>query len=73
MLSLFVSILMPLIVLGLLLWLVGMLPIDAKIMQIIRVVAIIIVVLWLIGFFFGAVPGYNSAPFNGGALRTGRC
>lgn len=57
MLSLFVSIVIPLIILGLLLWIIGLLPLDAKIMQVIRVVAIVIVVLWLLAIFFGWSPG----------------
>lgn len=60
MLGMFVSIVVPLIVLGLLLWLIGLLPLDAKIMQVIRAVAIILIVLWLLAFFFGWAPGYSG-------------
>jgi hypothetical protein len=62
MISLFISIVIPLIILGLLLWVIGMLPLDPKIMQVIRVVAIILVVLWLCGIFFGWAPMYGDSP-----------
>lgn len=71
MISLFVSIVVPLIVLGLIVWVVGLLPIDAKIMTVIRAVAIILVVLWLLGFLFGAVPGYNAPTVA--PVRLPRC
>jgi hypothetical protein len=44
-----------LIVVGVLLWLVGLIPMDATIGRIIKVVVIIAVVLWLLSVF-GILP-----------------
>ena len=54
-----VSIVVVLIVVGVLLWLVGMIPMDATIQTIIRVVVIIAVVVWLLKALglFGAISG----------------
>jgi hypothetical protein len=47
-----------LIVVGLLLWLLEQLPIDAKIKQIIRVVVIVFVVIWVVYLLAGLIsPG----------------
>jgi len=48
-----VGLLIALIVLGLLLWVVDQLPIDATIKRIIRVVIIVLIVIWLIQIVFG--------------------
>lgn len=48
-----------LIVVGVLLWLVGMIPMDATIQKILRVVVIIAVVLWLLQAF-GLLPALSS-------------
>ena len=45
-----------LIIVGLILWLLQQLPIDAQIKQIIRVVMILVVVIWLIWFLAGSLP-----------------
>ena len=52
-----ITVVVVLIVVGVLLWLVGMIPMDATIHKIIRVVVIIAVVLWLLRAFglLGAV------------------
>jgi hypothetical protein len=54
-----ITIVVVLIVVGVLLWLVGMIPMDATIHMIIRVVVIIAVVIWLLRAFglIGAVSG----------------
>lgn len=62
MLQLFVAIVVPLIVLGLVLYLVSILPLDAKIMQLIRVVAVVLAVLWLLAVLFGWSPLPLGAP-----------
>lgn len=49
------QILVALILLGLLLYIVGLLPIDATIKKIINAVAIVLVVIWILGFFFPAM------------------
>ena len=45
------TIVLVLIVIGILLWLVGMIPMDATIHRVIRVLVIIAVVLWLLRAF----------------------
>ena len=46
-----ISVVLVLIVVGVLLWLVGLIPMDATIHNIIRVVVIVAVVLWLLRAF----------------------
>lgn len=46
-----ISIIVTLIVIGLLLYLIGLIPMDGTIKQIIRVVIIIAVILWLLQSF----------------------
>ncbi len=51
-----ISLVIVLIVVGVLLWLVNtLIPMDAKIKQIINVVVIIVVVLWLLQIFVGPI------------------
>lgn len=45
------TVVLVLIVVGVLLWLVSMIPMDATIHLVIRVVVIIAVVIWLLGVF----------------------
>lgn len=48
------AIIVPLIILGLLLWAVNVLiPMDPKIKQIVNVVAVVLVVIWLLQVFVG--------------------
>jgi hypothetical protein len=47
------NILISLIIIGLLLWVVSVLPIEAGIKQIIRVVVIVLVVIWLLYMLMG--------------------
>jgi hypothetical protein len=49
------QILVALILLGLLLYIVQLLPIDATIKKIIYAVAIVLVVLWVLGLFWPAM------------------
>ncbi len=58
-----ISLIIFLEVIGLILWLVSMLPIDATIQRIIHVVVIIVVVLYILQAFLG--PGF-------GDIRIGR-
>jgi low temperature requirement protein LtrA len=46
-----ITILITLVIVGLVLWLVEQIPMDATIARIIRVVVIVLVVLWLISLF----------------------
>jgi hypothetical protein len=50
-----IQILVALILLGLILYIVGFLPIDATIKKIINAVAIVLVAIWILGMFFPAV------------------
>lgn len=56
-----ISIIVTLIVIGLLLYLIGLIPMDATIKQIIRVVVIIAVIIWLLESFglLGSVGGHG--------------
>ena len=53
-----IALLIVLVILGVGLYLVGLIPMDAKILQIVRVVVIIVAVLMVLSFFF---PGYMPA------------
>lgn len=48
-----ISLIITLIIIGLLIWLVDMLPIDEKIKMIIRVVAIVAAIIWLLQTLLG--------------------
>jgi hypothetical protein len=54
-----VSVLLSLIILGVILYLVTLIPMDGTIKQIIYVIAILAVVLWLVHVLFGIGPGIN--------------
>jgi uncharacterized protein (DUF983 family) len=58
-----ISLIVGLVVVGLVLWVLGQIPIDAAIQRIIRVVIIVCVVLWLLSVLLGwggglAYPAY---------------
>ena len=57
-----VDLLIALILLGLLLYIVGLIPIDPTIKKIITAVVIVLVVIWIIGLFYppmhGRFPGF---------------
>ncbi len=48
-----ISLIVALVVIGLLVYLVGLIPMDATLMQIIRIVAIIVAVVLVLQFFLG--------------------
>ena len=50
------AIILWLVVLGLILWVVNELPIDAAIKKIIRVIVIVVVLLWLLSILIGYAP-----------------
>ena len=54
-----------LIVVGLLLWIVQQIPMDATIARIIRVVIIVAVCLWLISLLIGYMPGGSFGIYPG--------
>jgi len=55
-----IQIVVMLIIVGLLLWVVSQIPMDATIARIIKVVVIVFVVLYLLQIFTGAFSGLNS-------------
>jgi uncharacterized membrane protein len=58
-----ISVVVALLVVGLILWLLSIIPgIDPTIMQIIRAVVIICVVLWLISILLGYGGGIGPTP-----------
>jgi hypothetical protein len=57
--SFLISVVIGLVIIGLILWLVGMLPIDAKIKQIINVIVVVFIVIWLITMLLPLV-GYHG-------------
>lgn len=54
-----IQIIIALVVVGLILWVIEQIPMDAMIQKIIRVVVVVCVCLWLLSFLFGAA-GYLS-------------
>ena len=54
-----IAIIITLVVVGLLLWLISLIPMDATIRKIIHIVAIIAVVLWLLIQFGVLDSAYN--------------
>jgi hypothetical protein len=54
-----ISIILSLIIVGVILYLITLIPMDAKVKQIIYVIAILAVVLWLVQVLFGIGPGIN--------------
>jgi len=55
-----IDIVVVLIIVGLLLWVVEQIPMDATIKRIARVVVIVIVCVWLIYFLIGFLPSGAS-------------
>ena len=53
-----ISILVVLILIGLVLWVVGQIPLDPWIQKVIRVVVVVFVVLWLLQAF-NLLPGFG--------------
>lgn len=53
-----IHIVIVLIVVGLLLWIVQQIPMDATIARIIRVVVVVMVCLWLLSILLGYLPVY---------------
>lgn len=55
-----IQVLVILIIVGVLLWLINFIPMDAKIKQIINILVVIVIVLWLLSLF---LPGFlNVGP-----------
>lgn len=58
-----IEIIVVLIVVGLLLWVVQQIPMDAAIARIIRVVVIVFVIIWLLYILMGAFSGLPGPMF----------
>jgi len=58
--SLLISIIIGLIVLGLIWWVCDMLPIPENFKKIIHVILIVIVIVWLLNVLLGYNNGYHS-------------
>ena len=57
-----ITIVVGLIVIGVALYLITLIPMDATLTKIIRAVVILIVVLWLLGVLIGHVPPIYQMP-----------
>lgn len=51
-----ISLLVLLIIAGLVLWIIGQIPMDATIARIIRVVVIVVICIYLLYFLLGMLP-----------------
>lgn len=56
------GVVLVLIVVGVCLWLVGMIPMDAAILRLIRIVVVIAVICWLLTLT-GLLPSLSRVPF----------
>jgi len=56
------QVLVALVIVGLLLWIVEQIPMDATIARIIRVIVIVVVCLWLLQLLVGVFGGYALMP-----------
>ena len=56
------QVLVALVVVGLLLWIVEQIPMDATIARIIRVIVIVVVCLWLLQLLVTVFGGYTLMP-----------
>ena len=56
MFELLIGLIIFVVVLGLVFWLVGMLPIDGNLKNIINVALILVAVIYLLGILFGGAP-----------------
>jgi ABC-type glucose/galactose transport system permease subunit len=52
-----INVVILLIILGVVLYLLNLLPVDPQLLQIIRVIVILFAILWLLNLFFHVVPG----------------
>lgn len=57
-----IQLLVVLIVVGLLLWVIQQIPMDAAIARVIRVVVIVVVCIWLLYFLVGYLPAGSWGP-----------
>ncbi len=57
-----IQLIIVLVVVGLLLWVIQQIPMDATIARIIRVVIIVVVCIWLLYFLAGYLPAGGFGP-----------
>lgn len=57
------SLLVALLIVGVILWAVGQIPMDPTIAKVIRVVVIVVVLIWLIYFLAGLLGGVGPYPY----------
>jgi hypothetical protein len=57
-----IQLIIMLVVVGLILWVLGQIPMDATIARIIRVVIIVVVCIWLLYFLVGYLPAGGYGP-----------
>lgn len=64
MIAVLIHILVVVIIAGVVLWIVGMLPLDAKLVQIARVVVLLLALLWILAWcgVFAGDADYGCAP-----------
>lgn len=51
-----VEVIVALLIVGLIIWLLGYLPIDPKIRQIITVILVVVIIIWALYFLLGVLP-----------------
>jgi len=62
-----IEIIVVLVIVGLILWVIQQIPMDATIARIIRVVVIVCVAVWLLCLLLGFMPGgfgYHAGPYR---------
>ncbi len=60
--GLLIDVVVALIIVGLVLWVIEQIPMDAMIARIIRVVVVVCVVLWLLSAVLPLVTSYSGRP-----------
>lgn len=61
--SALLSLLVTLLIVGVILWAIGQIPMDPAIARVIRVVVIVFVAIWLIYFLTGMLGGVGPYPW----------
>ncbi len=58
-----IQVVVALVIVGLILWIIEQIPMDATIARILRVVVIVVVCLWLLSLLVGAFGGFPWGPY----------
>lgn len=64
MLAPLIQIVIALVIIGLVLWVIQQIPMDAAIARIIRVVIVVAVVIWLLSVLVGWLPAVGPYPYR---------